>query len=689
MRTAILRMAAVLASVIVVSNALAQQQPLLMEGKTTLYQKVLTRPGAVLSGAPGSGAPGKPLPAFTVLYVYQRVPITAGETYLAVGPDARGTVWGFVNEERTQEWEHSLVMLFSERAGREQVLFFRDRKSLKDMLQHPSLNAWANKVRKRANAGEPLDDDNPVVAMEPREYVDFTNREQFYMLPIMQATKIRLSGRKRAQAVEIASITRREETDTAVFSQTRPATPSSARQELMSQTGISISRVPAGEVLPGAGAPLSQFRVGVVFVIDASSSMQPYIDQAQTVVLEVARQLVDAQLEDDVRFGVVGYRDDPNKVQGIEYLAQTFTNPNDTRFTFPTASHVSTRAFAEDAFAGIDHALREIIWDNFDGRFLVLITDASARGSASPYTTMRMNAAEMRNYVHGANPGLPTALLVLHLKTPEGRKDHGTAAAQYTQLSQLDTGRSLYFPVGLGDRLAFRDAVAAFSNSLVGHMHQLRGGDPHDRPLVAIRQPVPDGENLADTVGIEASVSEVGRAMMLAYLGRSAERQAPVIYRAWASDSDFDNPVEKVFSVRLLLSKSQLSDLEKTMREVIEKLNVAQTDPQRFFEVLKSASVAMSRDPVMVGQGAARNLAGSGLMGEYLDGLPDRTRLMTMTADDWRGMGVTEQQAMIDDARSKVELYQRYHDDQHRWIPLHADAHPDDHVYPVPLDALP
>ena len=76
-------------------------------------------------------------------------------------------------------------------------------------------------------------------------------------------------------------------------------------------------------------------------------------------------------------------------------------------------------------------------------------------------------------------------------------------------------------------------------------------------------------------------------------------------------------------------------------------------------------------------------------MDEFLQGLPYQSRLMSISQDDWMRMGVTEQQEIIDDARSKLELYQRYHDDTNRWILLHAKDRPDDHVYAVPLSALP
>lgn len=687
---------AVVVGLMSVGHAVAKS-PLLIKGKTALYQKILTRPGARLTGAPGSAGKGTVLPAFSILYVYDRTPISGGSTMLAVGPDARGTIWGLVDEKYTVGWRHSLILAFTPRAGRKRVLFFRDRANLKGWLQRYDLSQAATKVRSQADAVGQLGADNPIVSIEPKEYVDFKNPKQFYVLPILEAESVRLPNRKRVMGVRIASVTRNEST------LGKRLAPSSRRR----QRTVSPVKKPA----------LGGFRAGIAFVIDASSSMQPYIDETREVVREVIDDIREAGLVDGVRVGLIGYRDDPTKVRGIEYLARTFADPNDVIVDFSRtfrrlkASKVSTRAFAEDAFAGIDHTIHRITWDGFDGRILVLITDASARDATSPYTTIGLNATEMRNDIQGASRTLPTFLFVLHLKTPEGRPDHPRAEGQYKELSRMDTGASLYFPVKLGDRREFRRNIEMLSKTIVSEIQKFRGGAPPGeialplpprrtrsdkrvgKPPGEIALPLPPPRSRRAKRGgaqrIQSSVRDIGRAMALAYLGRAAGTQAPSMFQAWASDRDFDDASIKAFSVRVLLTKSQLSDLQKTMRGAIVALNQAQTNPRDFFAQLQSASAAMGRNPSRVGQGAVRNLETSGLMGEYLNGLPYQSRLMSISQDDWMRMGVTEQQEIIDDARSKLELYQRYHDDTNRWIPLHPKDRPDDHVYAVPLDGLP
>ena len=69
------------------------QRPLLMAGKKTLFQRVLSKPGAKVASEPGA-TPDKALPAFSVLYVYQRKEVD-GSPWLRVGAatDGRSDGW--------------------------------------------------------------------------------------------------------------------------------------------------------------------------------------------------------------------------------------------------------------------------------------------------------------------------------------------------------------------------------------------------------------------------------------------------------------------------------------------------------------------------------------------------------------------------------------------------------------------
>lgn len=616
------------------------RRPLLIEGKSTLYQRVLTRPGAALLDKPGGT--GKPLPPMSVLYVFGRK-----DGLLEVGARADGAPQGFVAEAEAIDWKHTLVMAFANPAGRDRVLFFKDRPALMTVLDSEKPAAVADPLRQAIAAGTPPADGS-VVSIEPKNTVDL--QQQFYLLPILEARSTVLASGFRVRTVKVASVTQQDE----------PAKPAASQRA-------------------NPAAP-QDFRSGVVFVVDASSSMQPYIDRTREAVSEVFDRVETAKLNDKVRFGMVAYRDDPAEVKGIDYLAKTFADPNQaaTRADFlksaegVTASKVSTRAFAEDGYAGLEHALRGIDWDGFGGRFVIMITDASSREGNSPLSTTQMSTDQVRQLALESQ----AAVYVLHLLTAEGKGDHPLAKAQYERLTAYPGVGSLYFPVPSGDPEAFRAQVKQLADLLVDQVR--KAADP--KAEVAARPADPK---------LAAATEAVGLAMRLAWLGKVEGTTAPAMFEAWASDRDFARPDVTAFSVRVLLTKNQLSDLQATLRRIVEAGERAQIQPGDFFNQLRSAAAAMGRDPARIGQGAARNLDQAGLMGEYLDGLPYQSRLMALDEDSWSRMGVGEQQAIIDDIKSKVALYQRYHDDVDRWVRLADGAEAGDAVYPVPIDSLP
>ena len=155
---------------------------------------------------------------------------------------------------------------------------------------------------------------------------------------------------------------------------------------------------------------------------------------------EVYAQIEAANLNQRVRFGMVAYRDDPAKVKGIEYLVRTFADPTKvaTQAQFAdavkgvAASEVSTRAFAEDGYAGLVEAIQGIDRTGFGGRYLIMITDASSREGNSPLSTTGLGTEQVRQLALENR----IATYVLYLKTPEGKDDHALATKQYEALAK-------------------------------------------------------------------------------------------------------------------------------------------------------------------------------------------------------------------------------------------------------------
>ncbi|HDH9217072.1 TPA: serine/threonine protein kinase, partial [Escherichia coli] len=125
----------ILSSLILAAPVSAEEKkPLLQDGKKTLYQRVLTYPGCQIADAVGKT--GKEQPAFSRFYVYQRQKQGADE-WLQVGPDSLGHVSGWMNANCTSEWKMQLTLAFTNPAGRNPMLFFKEKQTLEGLLDSP------------------------------------------------------------------------------------------------------------------------------------------------------------------------------------------------------------------------------------------------------------------------------------------------------------------------------------------------------------------------------------------------------------------------------------------------------------------------------------------------------------------------------------------------------------------------
>jgi serine/threonine-protein kinase PpkA len=108
-----------------VSAQQAARQPLLMEGRTALFQRVILRPGARLAERPDANAPAQPTPGFGVFYVYARQG-SGADSWLEIGAAQDGRTQGWVPAERTIDWKQTMVLAFNNPAGRDRAMFFRE-----------------------------------------------------------------------------------------------------------------------------------------------------------------------------------------------------------------------------------------------------------------------------------------------------------------------------------------------------------------------------------------------------------------------------------------------------------------------------------------------------------------------------------------------------------------------------------
>lgn len=617
-------------------------RPLLMPGKKTLFQRVLSKPEAQLLARPGDGA-GEPLPAFSVLYVYQRKDID-GQPWLEVGASSSGQRDGWLPAAQTSDWKQSLVLKFTERSGRSPVMFMRQAEDLQQLLDD------TGKARAELLKAQNQPDQVPqVLALEPA--ASAVPQNQFYLMPIFDYRESFGADGQPVQLLNVASID--------------PG--SSARSQAATAAGAAV-------------ATDNRFRTGIVLVVDTSVSMQPYIDRVRQVVSELQAQLAARGELDNVSFGLVGFRNSVKRTPGLDYLSKTLVSLEEGRdparflkaASQVKATSVSSHSFNEDAFAGVMQAVEGMDWSGYGGRIVLLVSDAGALRKNDPYSSTQMNEAEVRQ----AALSKRIKIYALHLRTPAGVNNHGSAESQYRVLTADSNPQigDLYVGVPGGDVGAFGERVREIGSTFAELAHQVREQQP---------QPVPQ---LATGASLAAKSQAIGYAMHMDFLGRHAASQAPQLVSAWAADRDLTNPALPSLQVCVMLTKLQLNDLQQSLKLIVDAARKTRSSPADFFNEIASASAYMSRDPGALRKGA--NLAQGGVLGEYLEGLPYRSKSLSMTEDLWLSLSVAEQEDFIDELDSKIRLYETFHNDMANWVRF-GKAEPGDALYRVPLSTLP
>lgn len=625
-----------------VDAALADPQPLLMPGKRSLYQRMLATPGSRLYPEPQQSGATRDVIPFTGYYVYQRQK-ASGEEWVQVGSDSHGTVLGWIPASALIPWNQALTVAFKDPKKGGRVLLFRDRPSLKHLVEAYDLKTY-ERLYEEAVSGK-LSKDSPVVAIQPGTPIDI--QENFYLVPIKQHEDIYL-GSEKARLLEVASVP-----------------------------------------LSGAATAPRSYRSGIVFVIDTTQSMRPYIDRTREVMRRIFEAIDKAGLREQVSFGLTAFRDTPGEADG-GYLSRTFATlkeGSDPQSFFRQVEGVqpaaiSNQDFIEDAFAGIKSAIDGNDWRGFDARYLILVTDASARTAEDPFSSTKLDAKSLR--LLAAEQGI--AILTLHLRTAMGAEDHARAERQYRELSYYPGIGDLYYGVKMGEVGEFGRVLEALTRQVTGQVEAAVKGRPLTLGVQAQSTPRRD-----ELVGLQEKVGKLGFALQMRYLQKK-KGALPAVFDAWLVDRDFRDPSQASIEVRVLLTRDQLSDLRNVLQQVLDLAEEGVISPHNFLNEIKRLAAMLSRDPASVRsktKGTGSNLAEMGYMREYLEDLPYTSDVMNLSLEDWAHWSAKQQLEFIHHLENKITYYQGLHDHIDLWISLGGGPVTGDSVFPVLLEMLP
>ncbi len=629
----------------------ASAAPLLQQGKKTLFQRVVSHPGAALLAEPkADGAVvRKSVVPFTVLYVYDRK-----DAYIQVGTSTTQPE-GWMEAAKATDWNQSLTLLFTPRTGRAPVLFFKTETGLNELCAAPDMEKRLNALEAQAAAlrqgNQPAPETLPIIASEPADAQGAVSEKRFYLMPILDM-KDPFDGVK---FLRVASID--------------PGN---------------------GTTKDGKNGPP---KTGIALVIDTTISMKPYIDQSLNVVRQIYDKIEKDHMADNVGFAVVAFRNSTKATPGLEYTAQVvsdFATAKDRKgleekLSKVQEARVSSHDFNEDSLAGVYKAVEGLNWGDYSSRLILLITDAGPLKSGDKFASIAMGPSEVNDFAR--QKGI--WITALHLKSPGGKANHAYAEQSYRALSKLSGNRSNYLVVSAPTPAKGAEQFAAITKTLATGMLDMVKNTAEGKIMTKPKDEKPQNASPEDQAANLAST--LGYAMQLEYLGKARENAAPSVVNSWIADMDLNLLAKSrqtpCVDVAVLLTKNQLNDLSAQLKAIIDNAErTKKTDARDFFQGVLSASTRMARDPNMPTQG--KNLAELGVLSEFLDGLPYKSDVMLLREEDWYRMSVGEQTAFINRLKSRLARYEEYDRDRANWESF-GQTNPGDWVYRVPLSMLP
>ncbi|MBQ7617297.1 MAG: VWA domain-containing protein, partial [Desulfovibrio sp.] len=390
-------------------------KPLLKEGKRTVFQRVVSNPGAVLYADPQAQIEvGRPR-TFTSFYVYKRT-----DEMLRVGVSSTEAS-GWLKTSEATEWPQAITMVFTDQLGRQPVLFFQKHKDLEELCTTENIKDTVEQYVTLFNTKNvKLPQDCPVIATEPLEKDGQVSQKDFYLLPVLSLD--RQFSKFGTQLLEVACLD--------------PGVPE-AKKDLPKQEETKT--------------PNKGMRTGIVFVVDTTISMKPYIEQTKEIIRNIFDRLQNSEAKEQIAFAVVAFRSNPEIRPKTEYntlVVSDFATVHERAKLEQLLEKLqeckaSTHAFDEDSLAGVKEAVDKLSWDQVDGKIILLVTDAGPLGADDKTAKTGLSPLAMADYLK--TNGI--FLTAIHVKTPKGKKDHPYAEESYRELSRLSNNRSSYIAI--------------------------------------------------------------------------------------------------------------------------------------------------------------------------------------------------------------------------------------------------
>jgi hypothetical protein len=645
---------------------------------TSLPLRALPRPFSTLySGADTTSTVfSSNVKAFWPMYVFARKDLDLSDPvkpkgWYQVGSMVNDPI-GWMQAKDILEWKQTLVVSYTHPGTgderRNSVLMFDTKAALQNIVEADEREIMVQKMYADL-AQQPPQIPHNVISREPARFVNI--EEKFYLLPVIDFEQIDLFD------------------DETRYLQLAAAIPQSRADEANPDTLTNRNFAEqAAKTETVAGTQAKTLGLDIKFVMDMTGSMGPFIKRTKEAIAKVATQIAHKNIATQVRYGLIGYRDDLVTVPGLKFVTQNFT-PN-TLVTVDEFDDVIAKAspatdksgdYQEEPFAGINEALNSA-WNNNALKFIILVGDASSHPVGHPQNTTGLDAIQLRQLANSQKVNI----ISIHLKASRFQADHALAEKQFTQLAD-NPGSELpaYMAVAAHNHEDFEIIVKSVAEALSIVVGKVRQGN------VEIVKQAPDTTAIEETQEISAKAGKIAEATaataLVDYLGNAAN--PPRDITTWVIDRDLTDTAIRALQVRVLLKKRELNDLIQALETVLKAVKRSQLTSMQFFDALQGVVTQTTKSDQQITFEAAKRLAESGLMPAWINSLPYKSAILEMSNELFEALSAGERANLEYEIEAKLQLYREINENSDLWVALDERDASINHVYPLSLTALP
>lgn len=418
---------------------------------------------------------------------------------------------GWIAEKDSIPWRRALVMRFTNPLNRASSLFFRDKTPILELARQDPGSRKSQVQLIRSQLGRGAGAKDGVIALEPQVGAQ---QENIIMYPVIDfypnvgGKDLSIDG-KSALLLEVAARTR----------------------------SGGASSVAGGKHIP----------IDIMFVMDTTESMQPYLDN----VLEATKEFVRTSHNDALRFGFIGYRD---KNPAFGYVVKEFTDKTQSAQDFlRTLSGVEAQRpivkgddIPESVFQGIDKALKSVQWRKGAVKLIFLVGDAPGRDEDN------LNVKVLRDKAYTGK--ITIYAFPIKNSAVSGGFDKQTEK-QFSDLSSTFEG-------AFGTSKQTKHFLAVDARAVDFRKLALDRFNEAEEAFNTIRQST-KGSDLSAPKG---SLTELIFQQAMLLLPKSSLPKNEI--RGWVCDKVLTDPGREALAPMILLTEAELDELDQRVREL-------------------------------------------------------------------------------------------------------------------------